>query len=156
MRKSGGGANATSSLRSTSQVTGTVRQAVILLEDAAHPDIGRGLEIGAADRLADEVLGLADAGLGIDEEKTMAKAPVEKDRQARQRHALVVRHEMRADIDLAHVELQPPRHPPMTLARSHAGEHGEIDPVRPHRAFFERAHDLIVAARQRQLEPVRH
>ena len=132
-----------------------VRHAVIFLENAAHPDVGGGLEIGAADPFADQVLRRADAGIGVDEDKAVAKAPVQKHRNGGERLAAVARHEIAADIDLADVELGLARHAPMALARAHAGEHDELDAVGLDRAVGERAHDLVVAAGDGQLQ-LRH
>ena len=123
-----------------------VRHAVIFLQNAAHPDVGGGLEIGAADLLADQVFRLADAGLGVDEDKAVAEAPVQKHRDRGQRLAAVARHVIAADIDLADVELGLARHAPVALARAHAGQHHELDAVGLHGAVAERAHNLVVAA----------
>jgi hypothetical protein len=51
---------------------------VFLLQNAANPDIGGGLEIRPAHLLADEVLRLPNAGLGVDEQTTEVKAAMEK------------------------------------------------------------------------------
>ena len=123
-----------------------MRHAVIFLQNAAHPDVGSRLEIGAADLFADEVLRLADAGLGVDEDKAVAEAPVQKHRDRGQRLAAVARHVIAADIDLADVELGLARHAPVPLARAHAGEHDELDTVGLHGAVAQRTHDLVVAA----------
>src|SRR5262249_34525561 len=50
-----------------------VRQRVFLLQDAAHPDIGRRLKIRAAYFFTDQLLRRANAGRGVDEEKPVAK-----------------------------------------------------------------------------------
>src|SRR5262249_45093102 len=50
----------------------------------------------------------------------------------------------------------PARHAPVALARAHVGEHDEIEAGGLDRAFLERAHDLVVAARDRELELSRH
>ena len=123
-----------------------VRHAVIFLQNAAHPDVGSRLEIGAADLLADEILRLADAGFGVDEDKAVAEAPVQKHRDRGQRLAAVARHVITADIDLADVELGLARHAPVPLARAHAGEHDKLDTVGLHGAVAQRTHDLVVAA----------
>ena len=123
-----------------------VRHAVIFFQNAAHPDVGSGLKIGAADLFADQILRLADAGLGVDEDKAVAEAPVQEHRNRGQRLAAVARHVIAADIDLADVELGLARHAPVPLARAHAGEHHELDAVGLHGAVRERAHDLVVAA----------
>ena len=83
---------------------------------SAHPDIGGRLKIGAADPFADQVFRLADAGLGVDEDKAVAEAPVQKHRDRGERLAAVARHVIAADIDLADVELGLARHAPVALA----------------------------------------
>ena len=44
----------------------------------------------------------------------------------------------------------------MPRGRIHVGQDGEIDAVRLDRALLERAHDLVVAAGQRQGDFLRH
>jgi hypothetical protein len=127
-----------------------VWQPVVLLQDAAHPDIGRRLEIRAAHLLADQILGRANAGCGVDEQEPVTEAPVQEHRNGGERRALGTLHEIGADIGLADVELGAARHAPVALARAHAREHDEIDAVSGHRAFFERAHDLVIPARDRE------
>ena len=135
-----------SSLRSTSQVIAPVRHAVVLLQDAAHPDVGGRLEIGAADRLADQVLRRLDAGGGVDEDEAVAEAAVQEHRDRGERLALVADHEIGADILLADVEFVLAAHAPMALARAHVGEEDEIEAVGLDRAFLERHDDVVVAA----------
>ena len=59
-----------------------VRHAVMLLQDAAHPDIAGRHEIGAADRLADQILRRLDAGIGVDEDEAVAEAAMQEHRNA--------------------------------------------------------------------------
>ena len=133
-----------------------VRQPVLLLQNAPHPDVGRGLEIGAPHLLADQVLRLTNAGGSIDEQEAVPETPVEEHGDGGERYSVIALHEIGADIGLADVELGLARHAPMTLARTHAGEHDEIEAVGLDRAFLERTHDLVVAARDRQPESFSH
>src|SRR5262245_43008936 len=128
----------------------------MLLQDAAHPDVGGRLEIGAADALAHEILRATDAGVAVDEHKAVAEAPMHENRDGGERMPLVARHEIGADILLAHIELVASRQPPVTLARSHAGEQDELDPVGRNGAVLERTHDLIIAAGDGEPELCRH
>src|SRR5262249_6215415 len=69
---------------------------------------------------------------------------------------LVARHEIGADVLLAHVELVLARQPPVALARAHVGEQEELDSVGLHGPVLERTHDLVVAAGNGQSELARH
>ena len=60
-----------------------VRHAVVLFQDAAHPDVAGRHEVGAADRLADQVLRRLDAGRGVDEHEAVAEAAMQEHRDAR-------------------------------------------------------------------------
>src|SRR6516225_2214802 len=86
----------------------------------------------------------------------MAEAPMQEHRDGGERCALVALHEIGADIGLAYIELGPARHAPVALAWAHPGEHDELEAVGFDRAFLERAHDLVVAARDGELELSRH
>src|SRR5262249_60563595 len=105
---------------------------------------------------ADQVLGRADTGRGVDEQKAMTEAPVQEHRDGGERRALVALHEIGADIGLADVELGPARHAPVALARTHTGEHDEIEAVALNRALLQRPHDLVIAARHGELELAHH
>src|SRR5262249_56534314 len=99
---------------------------------------------------ADQLLRRANAGRGVDEEKPVAKASVQKDGNRGEWRATVALHEIGADVGLADIEFGTPRHAPVPLARAHAGEHDELEAVSGNRAVLERAHDLVVAACNRQ------
>src|SRR6185437_3618284 len=129
-----------------------MRHAVMLFENAAHPDVRGGLEIGAADPFADQVLRRADAGIDVDEGKAMAKAPVQKHRNGGERLAAIAAHQKAADIDFADVKFGLARHAPMALARPHAGQHDELDAIALDRTVRERPYDLIVAAGDGQFQ----
>ncbi len=121
----------------------------MLLENAAQPDIARRLEVRSADPFADQIFRRLDAGVEIHEGEAVTKATVKKYRNRRQRVAVIARHEIAADIELADIEFLIARHAPVALARAVAGQHHEIETVRFHRAFFQRADDLIIAHRDR-------
>ncbi len=91
IRRPDGGVNGTSSLRSAIQVISRCVHAVMLLQDAAHPDVAGRLEIGAADDLADQVLRRFDAGRRVDEDEAVAKAAVQKHRDGGERIAAIAR-----------------------------------------------------------------
>src|SRR5262249_44821045 len=57
-----------------------LRHAVFVLEDAAHPDDGGGLELLDADLLADQVGRLADALAGVDEHEAVTEAAMQEHR----------------------------------------------------------------------------
>ncbi len=59
----------------------------------------------------------------------MPEAPVQEDGNGSERRAVVALHEISADIGLAHVELGLARHAPVPLARSHPGQHDEIEAI---------------------------
>ena len=123
-----------------------VRNAVMLLQNAAHPDVGCRLEIRTADRLADQVLGRRDACTGVDEDEAVAEAAMQEDRDRRQCRALVACHEVGADVLLADVEFVLASHAPVALARPHVGEKDQIEPVGLDGAFDQRLDDVVVAA----------
>ncbi len=129
-----------------------VVEAVMLLQDAAHPDIGGRLEIGAADDLAVEVLRFLDAGLGVDEDEAVAEAAMQEDGNGGERLALVADHVIGADVLLADVELVLAAHAPVPLARAHLGEEDQLETFGLDRAFDQRLHDIVVAGGDRQPE----
>ena len=133
-----------------------VRHAVMLLQDAAHPEIAGRLEIGAADALADQVLRLADAGIGVDEDEAVAEAAMQEHRQRGERLALVARHEIGADIELADDRTRCARamrqcrsREPMPVSTI------EFDAVDLDQPFLERLDDLVVAGGKGQFQ-LRH
>jgi hypothetical protein len=94
--------------------------------------------------------------LALTKQEAVAEAPMQEHRDGGQWGALVALHEIGANIALADVELGLARHPPVALARPHAGEHDELEAVGLDRALLERAHDLVVAAGHREPELFRH
>ena len=127
----------------------------MLLQDAAHPDVGRRLEVRAADGLAGEILRRLDAGAGVDEHKAMPEAAMQEHRDRGQRLALVARHVIGAYVFLAHIELVLAAHPPVPLARPHVGEEHQVETLGLNRAVDQRPHDVVVAARDAEPE-LRH
>ncbi len=69
-----------------------MRHAVMLFENTAQPDITRRLKVGAADPLTDQILRRFDAGIDVYESEAMTKAAVQKNRNRRQRIAVIARH----------------------------------------------------------------
>ena len=122
----------------------------MLVENAAYPDAGGRLEIGAADHFAVEILRRLDAGRRIDEDEAVAEAAMQEHRNGGERLALVADHEIGADIFLADVEFVLAAHAPMALARPHIGEEDEFEAIGLHRTLLERAHDVVIAAGDRQ------
>jgi len=57
-----------------------MRDAIVLLKDAPHPNIRCRLEVGTADSLACEVFGFADPSSGVDEHEAMAEAAMQEHR----------------------------------------------------------------------------
>ena len=128
-----------------------VRHAVFVLEDAAHP-VDRGdQERLDADLLADQVGRLLDALGGVDEDEAVAEAAVQEHRDGGDRHALVARHDVGRAGGLGDVEMAPSRRKrqcrvveSMSVRMVRSMPSGATD------AVLERAHDLVVAAGQRQ------
>src|SRR5439155_9331806 len=95
-----------------------VRHAVVFFENAEHPDVAGGHEIGAADLPSDQILRRLDARIGIDEDEAVAEAAMQENRYAGDRMALVARNEIGADIFLADVEFALARESPVSFAWS--------------------------------------
>ena len=62
--------------------------------------------------------GVFDPGRGVDEDKAVAEAAMQEDRNGGQRLALVADHEIGADILFADVEFVLAAHAPVPFARS--------------------------------------
>jgi hypothetical protein len=127
----------------------------MLFQDAAHPNVGGRLKISAADPLADQVLGRADAGIYVDEDEAVAETAMQEHRDRGERLAAVALHIVAADIGFADIEFVLARHAPMPLARAHVGQHDKVDAVRRHRAIAQCARNLIIAAGHGQFQ-LRH
>src|SRR5215831_14045730 len=152
----GGGVKSTSSSSSLSHSIDFVRHAVIVLEDAAHPQPGGEQVALGADLAADEVGRLADALRGIDEDEAMTEATMGKNGNRAERKILIpCRHVTRAR-HLSEIELAAAQEPPVPRRRSHIGEHRELDPLRAYAAFLQGAHNLVIAAGEGELESARH
>ena len=93
----------------------------MLIENAAYPDAGGRLEIGAAHYFAVEILCRLYSSGRIDEDEAVTKAAVQEHRNSSQWLVLVADHEIGADIFLADVEFVLAAHAPMALARPHIG-----------------------------------
>jgi hypothetical protein len=123
-----------------------VRHAVFVLEDAAHPQDRRRLELLDADLLADQIGRLGDALGRVDEDEAVAKAAMQKDRNGGERETLVARDEIGRARHLGDVELLIAQEAPMARRRIHLGQDREIDPVCLDRALFQGTDDLVIAA----------
>ena len=129
-------------------IDGFVGNAIFLLENAAHPK-NRAHLIGLhAHLLADEILGLTDALRCVHENELMAKPPMQKHRNALEGMARVLGEDEGGGGDLRHIELPVAQEPPVTGAGVDVGQDRQVDPVRLHCSVFQRAHDLVVAAGQ--------
>src|SRR5689334_8899019 len=127
-----------------------MRDAVMLFDDAAQPDIAGGLKVGAADTFSNQVLRIFDARVDIDESKTVAKPPVQKNRNSSDRHVVLARHEVRTDVKFTDVVFQISRHAPVTLSRSVGGQDDELEPVSLDGSLLEGTDNFIIAARNGQ------
>src|SRR5262245_3409915 len=133
-----------------------VRHAVIVLEDAAHPQAGGEQITLSADLAADKVGRLADALRRIDEDKAMTEAAMGKNRNRAERKILIPRRHVTRARHLGEIELAAAQKPPVPRRRSHIGQHREVDPLRAYAAFLQGAHDLVIAAGEGELESARH
>src|SRR5262245_1365279 len=77
---------------------------------------------------------------------------MQKYRQSEPRVVAVVRGEIGGGVELAQVEFLSMAHAVMALARAHAGEHHEVDAVGLDRAVGERAHKVVAAGREGELQ----
>jgi hypothetical protein len=91
--------------------------AVLLLQDAARPDAGRdGVAAVDADLSALEILGCADAGLGVHQHGAVVECPHQEDRHRGHGFAVRLGADVGGDRHLADVEL---------VAAHHAAEGGD-------------------------------
>src|SRR6185295_16108209 len=125
--------------------------AVVVLQDAAHPEAGGILQGVEADALAVEVGGLLDAAVGALHDVAVAEAPVWEHRNRGERGALVAGHEVGDERELADVEFLVAQHAPVALGRGH-GEGVELDARRARGAVDQGAQQVVIAACERELE----
>src|SRR5262249_25470095 len=107
-----------------------MRQAVVLLQDAAHPDVPGGKKSGATDAPAAQVPRRRDALGRIDEDKTVSESAMQKHRQGSPRKITIARGEIGGGVEFADVEFLAVSHAVVALGRTHAAEHHEVDAVR--------------------------
>ena len=156
MSRPGGGVKSTSSSSLAQPLDRFVRHAVVVLQDAAHPQTRGEHEALGADCAADQIGRLADALGRIDVDEAVAEAPMREHRDGAERQvAVACRHVARAR-HFGDIELAAAQEAPVPRRRRHVGEHREFDPLRPHDAFLQGAHDLVVAAGERQGNSSRH
>src|SRR5262249_12613359 len=148
MRRSLGGVKATSSLRSTTQVTCRWGKAYSSSRMPRIQILEAGWKFVPPTFFPIRSLGARMPASALTNRKPW--------RKRRCRNTGIALHEIGADIGFADVELGFARHAPMALARAHAGEHDEIEAIGRDRAFLERAYDLVIAAGHGQSELFRH
>ena len=142
--------HSTSSSSSVNHSIEVCGSAVFVLQDAAQPQAGGGLEGLQPDLAADQVGRLLNALAGVDEDEAVAEAAMQEHRQRRKRLLLVARHQVGRGRALRHVEIAVAQEAPVARGGIHLGEHGELDAVGLDGAFIKRADDLVIAAGERQ------
>src|SRR5215831_16506654 len=133
-----------------------VRHAVVVLEDAAHPQPGGEQIALGADLAADKVGRLADALRRIDEDEAMTEAAMGKNRNRAEWKILIPCRHVTRTRHLGEIELAAAQEPPVPRRRSHIGQHRQLNPFRAYGAFLQGAHDLVIAAGEGKLESARH
>src|SRR5262249_45994486 len=129
-----------------------MRCAVVLLENAAHPYIAGGEKGRAPEPLAGKIGRRLNSLMRIDEHKAVPETPMQKYRQRQPRVVAVMRGEIGGGVELAQIKFLTMTHAVMTLAGAHAGEHNEVDAVGLDRAVGERAHEVVAAGREGELQ----
>ena len=122
-----------------------MRNAVMLLQDAAHPDIAGGEKSRSADPLTAQIGRRRDPFRRVDENEAVAKSPMQKHRQRGPGKILVAGGEIGGGIEFADVELLPAPHAVMPLARPHAAEHVQVDAVGLDGAVGERTNEVVIS-----------
>src|SRR5262249_39737795 len=80
------------------------------------------------------------------------EAAMQEHRQRKPRVVAVMRSKVGGGVELAEVKFLAMTHAVMALARAHAGEHDEIDAVRPDGPVGERADEVVASGRGSQLQ----
>src|ERR1043166_5321213 len=94
-----------------------MRNAVVLFQNPAQPNIAGRLKIRATDSFPYQILRRLDAGVDVDKSKTVTKSAMKKDRDRGNRYILRPRDKISADIEFTDGILEIARHAPMTFAR---------------------------------------
>jgi hypothetical protein len=128
------------------------RDAVLLLEHPADPHRGGHVVFGHAHALADQIARRLDPGVRSHEHRRVAEAERRKDRDGDQWLAAAPEHRIGRQRKLGDVELAEPSHPVEHLLRSQ-GHHVQLDAVGLDLASPDGARAVVVAARERELEP---
>jgi hypothetical protein len=128
----------------------SMRHAVIVLQNAAHPNDRRRLILLHAHFLPDQVLRAFDSLAGVDENESMAEPPVQIHRNGGTDRALIARHQIGSERYFGDVEFPVAQKTPMPRRRVHLGQHGQIDPIGPDAALLEGAGDFVIAAGERE------
>ena len=155
--RSGGGAKSTSSSSSATHSHRFVRHAVFVFEDAAHP-VDRGdQERLDADLLADQVLRRLDALAGVDEHEAVAEAAMQEHRDRGDRPGPCRAPRCRTSRT-SRRRRNGPRAGTASAAWSKSMSVRMVRsmPSGATDAVLERAHDLVVAAGERQRNSLGH
>src|SRR5262249_40057027 len=102
------------------------------------------------------ILRRRDALGRVDKDEAVPKATVQKHRDGDERMTAVARGEIARGGDFCSVEVLVAQKAPVTGRRVHGGQHGQVDAVSLDRAVLEGAHDLVVAAGERQRNILGH
>ena len=128
--------------------------AVLVRQDAADPDRSGHLILGAADPLALEVGGLADAGRRVHIDRRMAEEARWEHRNGDEGARLLeAGDDVRRQRHLGDIELAMPQHAEEGLFDRHV-EIDEVDAVRHHALVHQRAGAIVVPAAERQAKHV--
>src|SRR5215467_11729533 len=90
------------------------RHAIFMLQDAVHPDDGGGLKLFDTDSPANEIAGSAYTPGGVDENESMAKPAMKKDRNGIYRQFMVAGNEIGRTRDFRSIKLVVSQKAPMS------------------------------------------
>ena len=133
-----------------------MRDAELLLQDAADPHIAGWLQGGAADALADQVLRFGDPCLRIDEHIAVPELAKQEDRNGGDRHALFARDQIGRHIQFADVERQVAHHAAVALRVGEFGDEHQVDALRLHLSVHQRPDVVEVVTRDGQWDAACH
>ena len=123
----------------------------MILQNAAHPQSGGILQRVERDALAVQIGRLFDAAAGALDHVLMTKTAVRKNRNGIVAAALVARHQIADQRQLANVELFMLQHAAMAFRRRHR-QNVQFDALGLNLAVDQRAQKIIIAASQGQLQ----
>ena len=125
--------------------------AVVVLQDAAHPQAGRILKGIQSHPFPVEVGGLLDAAIRALHHVAVAKTAVREHRDGGKRLGVVASDQVGDERKLADVEFPVAQHAPVPLGRGH-GEDVELDAGSGRLAFDQRNQQIVGSAGERELE----